>query len=333
MPWWLSWLALTPLIAWLAARYPFTGTQPWRPLVRHAGAAIAIACVQLPVTGSIHWLTTGRFIGPATSLANQVQRYFGSFFLESLVTYAGAAGVLIAIDFARAMRDETVRRSRLEAQAAMLEASAHKARLDALAMELNPHFLFNTLSAISGLVAQDRRAEAREVIQRLGGLLRQSLDSGATGAFHTVAREMELLEDYLFIQRVRFSDRLRVAVELDERVREWVIPCMLIQPLAENAVRHGVEPREGVVELRIVIDSSDDGLRVAVSDNGAGFPFESNGRLPREGIGIANTRARLHHLFGDRGSLVLRNRAGGGAEAVVTLPALRGDTARESALV
>jgi signal transduction histidine kinase len=322
LPWWFSWLACTPVIAWLADRYPISGTRPWQPLVRHALAAIFIVCVQLIVTGSIQWLTTGQFAGPATSLGNQVQRYFGSFFMESLVTYAGIAGVLIAIDVARAMRDETLARSRLQEQAALLEATAHKARLDALAMELNPHFLFNTLSTVAGLIAQDRRTEARDVIQRLGGLLRQSLGNG-NGASHTVGQEVELLEDYLQIQRTRFGDRLRVAVALDDSVHDCQVPLMLVQPLVENAVRHGAEPREGEVEVRITIQARDDSLWIAVADSGRGFVFGPDGALPHEGIGISNTRERLARLFGDSGMLALRNRPGGGAEVLVRLPLVR----------
>jgi LytS/YehU family sensor histidine kinase len=240
--------------------------------------------------------------------------------------------VLIAIDFARAMRDEAVVRSRLEAQAALLEASAHRARLDVLAMELNPHFLFNTLSAISGLVAQDRRAEARDVIQRLGALLRQSLDSG-DGAYHTVAREVELLEDYLFIQRVRFSDRLGVTVDVADAVRDCRIPCLLLQPLVENAIRHGVEPREGEVRVGVRIDESAGDLRIVVTDSGSGFPFEADGTLARSGIGIGNTRERLAHLHGDRAALRLRNLPGGGAECLVRLPAVREAAAVEPVAV
>jgi hypothetical protein len=324
LPWWLSWLACTPVAAWLADRYPVTGTQAWRPLVRHALAALVIVCLQLVVTGSIQWLTTGQFVGPATSLGNQVQRYFGSYFMESLVTYAGTAGVLIAIDVARAMRDQAVARSRLEAQASVLEATAHKARLDALAMELNPHFLFNTLSTVAGLIAQDRRPEARDVIQRLGGLLRQSLGNGNV-ACHTVAQEVALLEDYLHIQRTRFGDRLRVTFDVDPVVRDCNVPIMLLQPLVENAVRHGVEPRERQVDVRMTIDASDGDLRVVIGDTGTGFHFDVSGRLPREGIGLTNTRERLARLFGDRGSLALRNVNGGGAEVVVRMPMARHD--------
>jgi sensor histidine kinase YesM len=321
VPWWLSWLVLTPLIAFLAERYPFTEGRHWQSLGRHAVFGLAVALVQVVSVGAIFWFTTGQFSGVATSLGNQVQRFFGNFFLESVVTYAGTAGVFTAIDFARAVRDEAVTRARLETHAAALESSVAQARLDALSMQMNPHFLFNTLTAISGLVSQERKAEAREVIQRLGELLRQSLGNG-NGPFSTVSREVALLEDYLYIQRIRFSDRLDATVEFDRDARDCLIPAMLLQPLVENAIRHGVEPREGKGTVRVSVQRDGDALRIRIVDSGCGFTLGDDGRPAREGIGIANTRERLDHMYGAGATLLLQNSPGGGAEALVTLPAV-----------
>jgi sensor histidine kinase YesM len=186
-------------------------------------------------------------------------------------------------------------------------------------MQMNPHFLFNTLTAISGLVSQERKAEAREVIQRLGELLRQSLGNG-NGPFSTVAREVELLEDYLYIQRIRFSDRLSVTVDIDEETRDLLVPTMLLQPLVENAIRHGIEPREEKGTVHVSVQRLGYSLRISIADSGAGFALGGNGRPAREGIGIANTRERLDHIYGSAASLQLRNNRGGGAEAVVIVP-------------
>ena len=320
-PWWLSWLILTPLIAYLADRYPFRQGRHWRSLGLHAVSGVLVASAQLAAVGALYWFTLGRDIGMATSLGNQVQRYFGNYFLESVVTYAGTAGVFTAIDFAQAVRDEAVARARLEAHNAALESSVAQARLDALSMQMNPHFLFNTLTAISGLVAQERRAEAREVIQRLGELLRQTLGYG-NGPFSSVAREAALLEDYLYIQRVRFSDRLSARVEIDGNARECAIPSMLLQPLVENAIRHGVEPKEGKGQVEVVVRRDGGSLTIRISDSGPGFRLGGNGRPAREGIGIANTRERLEHIYGASASLELGNGPGGGAEVIVTLPVL-----------
>jgi two-component system, LytTR family, sensor kinase len=320
-PWWISWLVLTPLIAFLAERIPFTDGRHWQAVGKHAVGGVMVALVQVVTVGAIFWFTTGQFNGVSTSLGNQVQRFFGNFFLESIVTYAGTAGVFIAIDFARAVRDEAVVRARLEARTAALESSVAQARLDALSMQMNPHFLFNTLTAISGLVSQERKAEAREVIQRLGELLRQSLGTG-NGPFNTVAREAELLEDYLYIQRLRFSDRLTANVDIDRQARDLLIPTMLLQPLVENAIRHGVEPKEGKGTVQVRVTRGADSLTIRIADSGRGFTLGGDGRPAREGIGIANTRERLDHIYGNAASLVLSNPADGGAEALVVLPVM-----------
>lgn len=320
-PWWISWMILTPLIAWLAERFPFSAGRHWQALGKHTVAGIAVALLQVVSVGAIFWFTTGQYNGVATSLGNQVQRFFGNYFLESIVTYAGTAGVFIAIDFARAVRDEAVIRARLEAKTAALESSVAQARLDALSMQMNPHFLFNTLTAISGLVSQERKAEAREVIQRLGELLRQSLGNG-NGPFNTVAREAELLEDYLYIQRLRFSDRLTANVDIDRQARDLLIPTMLLQPLVENAIRHGVEPKEGKGTVQVRVTRDAESLTIRIADSGKGFTLGRDGRPSREGIGIANTRERLDHIYGNAASLVLSNPVDGGAEALVVLPVM-----------
>jgi two-component system, LytTR family, sensor kinase len=313
MPWWLTWFALTPVLALLAARFPVSGRRWTRSLVALIAAGVAVCSVQLTAAGTAHWFATGQFAGVATSATNQIQRFFGSFFVESLLTYAAAVGVLVAIDFARAVRDERVTRARAEAEAS-------KAQLAALAMELNPHFLFNTMSAISGLIAQGRSNDAREVVRRLSDLLRKTLETGS-GQQSTMAREVELLEDYLYIQRMRFSDRLTVGVEVDAHARNCTIPPMLLQPLVENAIRHGVELTEGHGDVRIHVVRNNGSLRIAITDSGGGFQRGGNGIIAREGVGIANTRARLEHLYRANATLELRNRAEGGAEVVVVIPA------------
>jgi LytS/YehU family sensor histidine kinase len=122
---------------------------------------------------------------------------------------------------------------------------------------------------------------------------------------------------------VRFSDRLQVRISVADAVREWSLPRLLVQPLVENAIRHGVEPREGQVQVHIKMDAVNGALRILVADTGNGFSFDQQAQLPREGIGITNTRSRLAHLFGERASLELRNAPGGGAESVVTIPVLQ----------
>jgi sensor histidine kinase YesM len=129
-----------------------------------------------------------------------------------------------------------------------------------------------------------------------------------------------LLRDYLFIEQLRFSDRLTIDVAVAECARAVRIPSMLLQPLVENAIRYGIEPNEGPGVVRVMVDVTDAHLRVCVTDTGRGFPLNGQGRLPREGIGIANTRDRLRHLYGAEASLALAGAPGGGAQVVVQIP-------------
>lgn len=318
MPWWLSWFVLTPVIALLTARFHFTG-RFWRPLAAHIVAGTAVSSAHLAVVGSVYWFTTGRAAGVAATLGNQVQRFFGSFFLEAIVTYAGVVGVLVAMAFARAVRDRDVARMKLEAHAASVEASLTKARLDALRMELNPHFLFNTLAAISALVGQDRKADARDVIGRLSDLLRRALDGGEAQV-STVAAELAVLDDYLHIQRLRFNDRLVITVDAPDDVLTCTLPTFLLQQLVENAIRHGVEPTQGTGTVAIVARCENALLRISVRDTGPGLPPDTGAPPGRNGIGLANARARLAHLYGGKATIDVHNVDGGGVEAVVLIP-------------
>lgn len=310
-PWWASWFLLTPLIAFVAAQFPVGDDRTKRSIAAIVLCGIAICAVQLTATGAAYWMTTGRGLGTVPSMGNQILRYFGSFFVESLLTYAAVVGTLVAVDFAHAVRDERVRRARAEAEAT-------KAQLAALSMELNPHFLFNTMSAISGLIAQQRPAEARDVIRRLSDLLRRTLDS--RDAIHSVASEMELLQDYLHIQRIRFDDRLQVHISVDENARTCRIPAMLLQPLLENAIRHGVEESQGNARVNVDLTRNNGTLQIAVVNSGRGFQLSADGQIEREGVGISNTRARLAHTYQERGRFELQN-VPDGARVLIVIPA------------
>lgn len=178
-----------------------------------------------------------------------------------------------------------------------LEARLAHAQLEALESQLHPHFLFNTLNAITALITQEPRS-AERIVNGLSELLRFSL--GRTGGQEvTLERELDLLGRYVEIQTVRFPDRLQVAVEAEPEVLAALVPSMILQPLVENAIRHGIAPRAagGRVEVRAV--RAGETLRLTVRDDGLGGAAEEGG-VARPGVGLANTRARLRHLYGDR---------------------------------
>ena len=212
-------------------------------------------------------------------------------------------------------------RRRIELTLAVnLERSLLKARLHALDLELRPHFLFNTLNAITALVRSEP-AQAERMLITLGNLLRVTL--GRTGGEVTVAEELDQLDLYLDIQRVRFRDRLDVRVEVDAELMSAYVPGMILQPLVENALAHGLAPKIGAGTVRVSVTGEGDTVVLRVIDDGVGLPPGG----PRERTGVGNTRERLRALYGDAQTMTLASLPGGGAMSEVRLP-LRGAPTR-----
>jgi len=203
-----------------------------------------------------------------------------------------------------------------EQRARELERKLTEAKLEALRMQLHPHFLFNTLNAISTLVHKDANA-ADEMIANLSELLRATLDTQEQEI--PLRKEIELLDFYLEIQQVRFGSRLRVEKEMDAKTLDSYVPTLILQPLVENAIRHGLEPKTGVGALWIKARCEAGVVRLTVKDDGAGAKVPGVAS-PHSGIGIANTRARLKELYGDQARLVLASASDGGFAAEITLP-------------
>jgi two-component system LytT family sensor kinase len=207
-----------------------------------------------------------------------------------------------------------VHRRRLElARAADLERSLLRARLHALDLELRPHFLFNTLNAITALVRSEP-AQAERMLITLADLLRVTL--GRTGEEVTVAAELEQLDLYLDIQRVRFRDRLDVHVEVDDDVLSAYVPGMILQPLVENALTHGLAPKIAPGTIRVSVEHVEDAVRLRVVDDGVGLPPGG----PRERTGVGTTRERLRALYGDAQAVTLTSLPSGGTMSEVRLP-------------
>lgn len=194
------------------------------------------------------------------------------------------------------------------------EMQAHEARLRALQSQLEPHFLFNALNAVSTLVAEERTAEAQQMLSRLAGFLRRTLDAAATPEV-SVAAEVDLARQYLDIQSVRFGDRLRVRFDVDSGVADAAVPVLILQPIIENAVTHGALSRERGGTIDVSIRRRGDRLVLGVFDDGPG-----PGDRPVGGHGLANTANRLDELYGDKATLALTARPGGGTSAVIEIP-------------
>lgn len=203
-----------------------------------------------------------------------------------------------------------------ELKEAQLHRQLVEARLDALRMQLNPHFLFNTLHTISALIHENPEAADR-VVARLSELLRASLDQSGEQEV-PLTQELAFLDRYLEIEQTRFGDRLQVERTIEPGLQDALVPYLILQPLVENAIRHGIEQREQTGRLAIRARRDNGVLELTVSDNGSGLPDDPG--PPREGIGLSNTRSRLRHLYGDNQRLELTSASGGGLEARITLP-------------
>jgi two-component system, LytTR family, sensor kinase len=233
-------------------------------------------------------------------------RGFGRFgLLNQLMIYCA----VLAAGFAREffLREQQRRR-----EAVQLEAQLARARLDALRMQLNPHFLFNTLHAVSALVERDP-AGVRKMIARLSELLRMTLDSKREEEV-PLRDELAFLQRYLDIMAVRFQGRLRVSTSVDDEASNVRVPNFILQPLVENALEHGVS-RTGEAEIAITARRDGGQLLIAIHDRGPGFDASAE-----SGVGLANTRARLAALYGGAATVEMRTAPEGGAAAELRLP-------------
>ena len=245
--------------------------------------------------------------------SHQVRGLFSrASFLYDFMVYMVVLGAGLARNYTVRNKARVDEARRLQAEAAELHAQLADARLNALRTQLNPHFLFNTLNAISTLVEEDPRG-VRRMIARLGDLLRHTLEGDEQEI--PLARELEMLRQYLDIMEVRFQDKLVVSIETEASLDDALVPNLVLQPLVENAFRHGLALMQtvGRVAVRVVRDDGD--LVLTVRDNGHGPAKEV-----REGVGLANTRARLTQLYGARQRLALTAAEGGGALVEVRFP-------------
>jgi len=319
MPWWLAWAALTPLVIAAARRWRLDRGGAPAAAVHLFVSALVATLHHLAVGALFYWTNTrGTTVpwGPEPvpmTLVLQLRIIFTGYFVLNLTTYWAALGGYYAIEYYRRVRDG-------EARAARLESDLHQARLEALRMELNPHFLFNTLNTVASLVEQQRHDDAVRMLAQLGELLRTTLDHGRD---HQIAleRELEFLGIYLEIVRTRYSDRLRVEVAIDEEARGALVPTLILQPLVENAVRHGVARRTGPGRITVGARCEAGRLELTVADHGQGPAILADQGRRGNGIGLANTRRRLEQLYGAAASLVLEPLAGDlGSRVTVGLP-------------
>ena len=318
VPWWGLWMVAIPPTIWLARVHRFEGPRWRRSVAVHAVAGLAISLAHVTAFAvAYHLLARGD--DPAMTLEMRVRTMAFRFWFQDIITYCAAVGVYYAFEYFARFRRTAVAAARSQARSAKLELDLIEARLHALRMELNPHFLFNALNAVSGLVRRREHDAAIDTLERLGDLLRTTLDRDMPAEI-SLAEELALLQRFVDIELIRFGERLRVTWEIEPEVRDALVPPLILQPLVENALRHGISRRPGTALVRIAARRAGGQLELSVRDTGEGLA-PHGGQPPREGIGLSNTRARLAELYGaDATSLELTDVAGGGARARLLIP-------------
>lgn len=284
------WFALMPLVLWLGRRFRFERARWKTSLPIHIVAGVAISFFQLGIDALI---LPKLGYPPNKTFANFGDKYRYFLLLNfhlSLLIYWATLGIRYSSDYYHKFRERELRASQLEARLA-------QTKLQVLKMQLHPHFLFNTLNAISELVYRDPDV-AEHMITNLSDLLRISLDNVGVQEV-PLQQELDFLNKYLEIEQTRFQDRLQLSMEIDPDTLDASVPNMILQPLVENAIKHGIGPRSSGGRIEIAAHRQNGTLHLRVSDDGRGLPNGEQAAL-REGVGLANTRARLAHLYGSQ---------------------------------
>ena len=309
--------AFTPGILWLGHRWPVDGAYRWRRITFHFGASVAFSLVstalEVPVLAGIGMWPTIR--DPASFTAD-FWMLLPYDLHGGIIRYWAVVGLQALVRSNRQARRREREALELKIQSSQLAEQLTSSQLSALKMQLHPHFLFNTLGAIMVLVRQQKGREAETMLSRLSDLLRHTLDDVEAQEV-PLWRELEFLRLYLSIEQVRFEDRLHVRIDVGPEIVDALVPHMALQPIVENAVRHGLGQSEDPVLIHVSVSRANGHLALTVTDDGPGCPTPV---LEEKGIGLTNTRNRLKRLYGAEATLSAENRVPRGVQVTMTLP-------------
>ena len=308
---WMTWALLTPAIFALVRRFPLRRGRLSQSTWIHAGMALLLSLA----IGTTWYIAATPFRmtnAPAVFRPGVIRQLYWNTVMNRVVSnafiYIAVVGVASVLGFQRRLHEREMR-------AALLESELSSARLQTLKMQLHPHFLFNALHAVTVLI-RDNPGAATRMVTQLGELLRLTL-ARAESAQVTLRDELELLRLYLDIEATRFKDRLEIVYDVEPDTLSALVPDLLLQPLAENAIRHGVSRTRGKARLRVRSRRDGDHIVIEVHDNGRGFDEAT----ARENVGLGSTRRRLQTLYGEDQSLTLAQSAEErGCVARVTVP-------------
>jgi len=307
---WWSWGLVTPLILWIDARLPFKENQLGRRILAHLPASVVLTIVYFYVV-----IAMGTFLGLGASSMLANAHFLPTAALPGLLWSWLVYWAIFGVRQTFRYRDHYLASElRLE----RMERSFSEARLNALRMQLDPHFLFNALNTISAQVERDPRL-ARTMIEHLGDLLRLSLDARDRQEI-PLAEELAFLDHYVAIQKIRFAENLHIDIQVDPAVKYALVPSLIVQPLVENAIRHGISRRASGGTVTVTAERGPNQVEIRVADDGVGLPpgwtLETS-----SGMGLSVTRERIIGLHPDGNSrFSVRPRSGGGTEVEISLP-------------
>jgi signal transduction histidine kinase len=311
---WLPWVLFAPLVAAGSARVPIRPDNWPKALLAHSALLLGIALVHGLVIGILYHY----FAAPGTPMATfQPWQHAGHFLfgddmlLFDMVVYASLAATLNIRNFFEIVRQQELDASKLNQRLAEL-------RLQTLRMQIDPHFLFNALNAVSVLIKKGDNERAEQTLGRLSSFFRQTLESSARH-WVTLDEELDFVRQYIAIVQVRFGDRLTVDERCDANVSATPVPAMLLQPLIENAVMHGFGDKVGPCALTLACRADGDRLAITIEDDGVGGKFHSDPKF-REGVGLTNVRGRLAQMYGREHTFSLTSKPGAGTRIEVRLP-------------
>ncbi|MGE0886706.1 MAG: sensor histidine kinase [Blastocatellales bacterium] len=316
----LIWAAMCPAFIWLDQRVRAVERRWWQIIVFHVLAGIVFSVIQIAIFGWLFWTLLDLTVFNYSSLRELYWSVAPARIVLGIVIYKIIVTTNYALDYYDKYNAEKHR-------TALLEAYLAQSQLQALKMQLQPHFLFNTLNSISSLVLDEPKA-AVQMIARLGDFLRLTIENNGTQEV-SLERELEFLKCYLEIQQVRFRDRLKVKIEIEPQALDARVPNLILQPIVENAIKHGIALQAAAGQIQIKAGFEDDKLKVQVSNDGPcrnGNGHQKKNRIHStalatgQGVGIANTRERLRQLYQDQFQLELTTFDEGGAVCVMEIP-------------
>ncbi|MBV9036221.1 MAG: histidine kinase [Acidobacteriaceae bacterium] len=308
---WLPWAVATPYIARLGRQYPHRRLRPSLAWIIHLTACASIGLLASAWNASFEWLLNPWAVSPdPNSFFPLLLSSFNHGLVSFLILYAAILAFSYLLDSSQSLAQQQI-------EAAQLNEQLCKAQLNALQRQIEPHFLFNSLNAIAGLIREHHSDAALDMIVGLSEFLREVVRDSSKQQV-PLAEEMQFVQKYLDIQKMRFAERLQVSIVIPKELFPAQVPRLILQPMVENAFKHGIAKRVQGGGIRIAAFHSRDTLTLSVYNDGPKLPPDS--RSATEGVGLSNLRTRLKNLYGDAFELSLRNQEPGGVEVSVSMP-------------